>query len=115
LWDSEVFCEAARVDVGLLEFVAECEVAVGTVWTPVAGDMVVCYYPVARFMAGYSVSDSFDCSAYLVSQNASGSELAFYFFEVCSADSAGFHPDEDVSWCEFWDWDVSDCDSLGRF
>src|SRR6266704_1393585 len=32
LWDAEVFGEAARVDVRLLELVAECIVSAGTSW-----------------------------------------------------------------------------------
>src|SRR5205807_3467483 len=67
LWDSEVFCEAAWVDVCLLEFVADGVVAGGTVWALVARDMVVCYYSLAGFVVSYVVCDCFDCAADLMS------------------------------------------------
>ena len=67
LWDSEVFCEAAWVDVCPPEFAAECVVAVGTVWALVAGNMVVCYYPLAWLVVSYVVCDFFDCAADLMS------------------------------------------------
>jgi hypothetical protein len=97
LWDSEVFCEAARVDVTLLELVAECEVALGTVLTMVAGDVVMGDNSIAYLVSSDVTRDSFDGAADFVSENASWSKLAFYLFQVCSADAARLHPDEDVA------------------
>jgi len=57
----------------------------------------VCYYSLAGFVLSYVVCDFFDCAADFVSENASGAELAFYFFQVCSAYAAGFHPDQNIT------------------
>ncbi len=63
LWDSEVFREAARVDVTLLEIAAESEVPPGTIRTVIARNVMVCYDPVTRLVARYVVRDFFDCAA----------------------------------------------------
>jgi hypothetical protein len=63
LWDSEVFREAARVDVTLLEIAAESEVPSRAVSTVIARNVMVRYDPVARLAASYVVRDFFDCAA----------------------------------------------------
>src|SRR5260370_40580941 len=65
-WDPEVFCEAARVDVGLLEFGAKSKISSRTVYALVTRYVVMCYYPVARLVSGRVLRDSFDCAAHFM-------------------------------------------------
>ena len=67
LWDAEVFCEAAWVNVGPLEFVAERVVAAGTISALVTWDVVVRHHTVPWLVSERVVRDFFDCAAHLVS------------------------------------------------